>query len=86
VRLPEADLSRLEVDLAELDEPIRDRLAVIPSWVRPQVTDVVGLLSDTTERAKREFQRLGVSRSLSRRSTTKDGHSYGLSDTQICRS
>lgn len=56
----EADVARLDAEIQELDGPLSDRLAVIPSWVRSQVSDVAGLLSDAPERAKSEFQRLGV--------------------------
>ena len=60
MRKREQELARLDMELTTLDEPLRDRLAVIPSWVRSQVDDVAGLLSGAPERAKREFQRLGV--------------------------
>ena len=60
IRKRERELTRLDAELTTLDEPLRDRLAVIPSWVRSQVDDVVSLLSGAPERAKREFQRLGV--------------------------
>jgi len=56
----ELELARLDLELTTLDEPLRDRLAVIPSWVRSQVDDVAGLLSGAPDRAKREFQHLGV--------------------------
>lgn len=54
------DIVRLDAAIAELSEPLHQRLAVMPTWVRQQLEDVVGLLSDTPERTKAEFQRLGV--------------------------
>ena len=42
-----------------MDEPLEHRLAVIPKWVRQQLEDAAGLLSEVPERAKTEFQRLG---------------------------
>jgi DNA invertase Pin-like site-specific DNA recombinase len=56
----EADLARLDAQLAELAEPSHRALAVIPSWVEGQIRDLAGLLNETTERAKLEFQRLGL--------------------------
>jgi DNA invertase Pin-like site-specific DNA recombinase len=56
----QADIERLSVRLADFDEPIEHRLAVMPAWVRQQLEDVAGLLSDTPERTKTEFQRLGL--------------------------
>lgn len=56
----EAELVRLEATLAELAEPMHRRLAVIPGWVRQQLEDLVTLLSESPERTKAEFQRLGL--------------------------
>jgi hypothetical protein len=61
----EAELRELDLDLIELDEPLEQQLAVIPGWVRQQVSDVAGLLSESPERAKREFRRLGVAFTVS---------------------
>jgi DNA invertase Pin-like site-specific DNA recombinase len=61
----EREIATLEAEIQELDGPLSDRLAVIPSWVRSQVADVAKLLSDAPERAKSEFQRLGVAFTLS---------------------
>ena len=59
----EADLRGLEAELARLAQisPLRDRLAVMPHWVRQQVAQLAELLRDVPERAKQEFRRLGVS-------------------------
>jgi site-specific DNA recombinase len=57
----EAELGRLDAQLADLDEPLRDKLAVIPGWVRQQLEDVAGLLGDNPVRTRAEFRRLGVS-------------------------
>lgn len=56
----EADLHTIEEELAATEDPIEDRMAVMPGWVRQQLGDLVGLLSDTPERAKVEFRRLGL--------------------------
>jgi site-specific DNA recombinase len=56
----QADVARWEATLASLAEPAAQRLAVMPAWVRQQLTDLAGLLSDTPERTKAEFQRLGL--------------------------
>jgi DNA invertase Pin-like site-specific DNA recombinase len=56
----ETELRMLENRLAALDEPLRHRLEVIPTWVRQQLEDLAGLLSEVPERAKPEFQRLGI--------------------------
>jgi len=41
-----------------------EKLAVIPSWVRQQLEDTAGLLTDTPEKTKTVFRRLGVSFTL----------------------
>ena len=61
----EAELRELDLNLSELDEPLEQRLAVIPGWVRQQVSDVADLLSESPERAKREFRRLRVAFTVS---------------------
>jgi hypothetical protein len=55
-----AEIARLEATLHELDEPIAQRLAVMPGWVRQEIDSIVNLLSQTPELTKGEFQRLGV--------------------------
>jgi site-specific DNA recombinase len=55
----EHELRRLDEELIQLAEPL-PRLAVIPTWVESQLRDVAGLLRDTPERTKVEFQRLGL--------------------------
>ncbi len=64
IKAREHDLERLEGELKTLSEPLEQKLAVMPGWVRRQVEDLVGLLSDTPERTKAAFQRLGVSFTL----------------------
>ena len=46
--------------MAALDQSIEHRLAVIPSWVKVQLSDAASLLREGPERAKAEFQRLGL--------------------------
>jgi len=60
----EADVRRLETELAALAEPIERKLAVMPTWVRQQLEDTAGLLSEAPERTKAEFKRLGVAFTL----------------------
>lgn len=56
-----AELAQLEARQATLQgRLLPQRLAVIPAWVQQRLTDLVGTLQASTERAKREFQRLGV--------------------------
>jgi hypothetical protein len=57
----EADVARLQAELEGLREPLEQKLAVMPTWVRQQLEDTVGLLSEIPERTKAEFARLGLS-------------------------
>jgi hypothetical protein len=54
----EADLTRLDAEIAALSEPVEPKLAIIPSWVETQLRDLAGLLSESPERVKLEFRRL----------------------------
>ena len=56
----EAEIARLRSELASLEEPDDQKLAIMPGWVRRQLEDVAGLLSQSPERVKSEFRRLGV--------------------------
>ena len=56
----EAEIQTLEARIAGLSEPLEQRLAVIPTWVKAQLADVVSLVGDVPQRAKAEFQRLGL--------------------------
>jgi site-specific DNA recombinase len=56
----QAELARLETTLCELSEPIHQRLAVMPAWVRQQIDELVSLLSGTPESTKAKFQRLAL--------------------------
>jgi len=61
LRARENELTRLDAALAELDTPVTpERLTVIPSWVKQQVSDVVNLLQDRPERVRAELSRLGI--------------------------
>ncbi|HMF59831.1 MAG TPA: recombinase family protein [Vicinamibacterales bacterium] len=64
IRGRERDIERLQGELEGLDEPLEQKLAVMPGWVRRQVEDLVGLLSGAPERVKAAFQRFGVSFTL----------------------
>jgi site-specific DNA recombinase len=56
----QADLARLDAQLQDFSEPLHQRLAVIPGWVEHQLRELDGLLGETPERVKQEFQRLGL--------------------------
>jgi DNA invertase Pin-like site-specific DNA recombinase len=56
----EAEIRALDGQLAALSEPLEQRMAVIPSWVRQQLEDVAGLFSEVPDRARAEFLRLNV--------------------------
>lgn len=56
----EAEIARLERDRQALDEPLENKLAVIPSWVRQQIEDTAGLLADSADRTKAVFRQMGV--------------------------
>jgi len=61
LRAREHELNGLDVALAEVEAPVaRERLTVIPSWVKQQLADVTALLQDHPERAKAELVRLGI--------------------------
>ena len=57
----QADVARLDATVAGLDnDPLRQRLAVMPAWVGQQLEDLSGLLGESPERAKTEFRRLAL--------------------------
>jgi site-specific DNA recombinase len=60
IRAREADVARLQAQQAAFSEPIEQKLAVMPGWVKRQLENVASLLSGTPERTKTEFRRLGV--------------------------
>jgi hypothetical protein len=56
----ETEIVALSDQLGALDGDLRNRLAVMPSWVRRQIEDTAGLLSESHDRARTEFRRLGI--------------------------
>jgi hypothetical protein len=56
----EAELRTLTQQREAIDDSSGQRLAVIPSWVRQQLEDAASVLRDVPERAKTEFQGLGL--------------------------
>jgi site-specific DNA recombinase len=60
IRSREAEIGALEGQLTVLAEPLEQRLAVVPTWVRRQLEDVAGLVGEVPARAKQEFLRLGI--------------------------
>lgn len=66
LRARENELAKVDAEIAALDAPTDGgRLAVIPNWVKQQVSDVVALLQERPERVKPELSRLGVRFTLS---------------------
>ena len=61
LRARENELAKVDAAIGALDAPTDgSRLAVIPNWVKQQVSDVVALLQDRPERVKTEISRLGI--------------------------
>ncbi len=56
----EAEIRTLDAQLASPEEPLTERLAVMPTWVQRQLESVSDLLREGPERAKAEFQRLSI--------------------------
>lgn len=56
----EAEIGALQRQLESLAEPVEQRLAIIPTWVKQQLQDAASLLAEVPERAKAEFRRLGI--------------------------
>ena len=48
-------------EIETLSEPVNTKLAIIPSWVETQLSDLAGLLREAPERVKLEFRRLQLS-------------------------
>lgn len=51
----EADLERIERELAAEPEHLQTKLTVLPSWAARQLDDIAGLLQDEPERARMHF-------------------------------
>lgn len=64
IRGREAEIARLQDELRALDAPLDEKLAVIPSWVRQQLGDTASVLTETPERTKAEFRKMGVAFTL----------------------
>ena len=61
----QAELTRLDAELVDLgDDPLRQRLAVMPAWVGQQLVDLSTLLGETPERTKTELRRLDLGVSM----------------------
>jgi site-specific DNA recombinase len=55
IRAREAEIDSLTTQIVALDEPLAERLAVIPTWVRQQLEDTAGLLSEHRHARRRNF-------------------------------
>jgi DNA invertase Pin-like site-specific DNA recombinase len=75
----QAEISRLDATLLELSEPLHQRLAVMPAWVRQQLDDLAGLLTDSPERTKAELQGLGLRVTMTPR-LREDGRAFYQAD------
>jgi DNA invertase Pin-like site-specific DNA recombinase len=56
----ERELRDVNIALAASPAVLRDRLRVIPTWVKAQLVDLSALLGEAPERTKAEFQRMGL--------------------------
>ena len=56
----QAELRQIDEQLEILERPADVDISVIPTWVEQQVRDLSGLLADSPQRAKDEFQRLNM--------------------------
>jgi hypothetical protein len=79
IREHEAELARLTAEVASLEEPLKDRLTVMPVWVQQQFKDLTGLLSGRPQRTNAEFSRLAFAW-LSRRSSRAGSAFCGRSE------
>ncbi|HMD37503.1 MAG TPA: hypothetical protein VKH42_21155, partial [Vicinamibacterales bacterium] len=73
------EISRLDAVLAEFAEPLHQRLAIMPGWVRQQLEDTAGLLSERPERTKQEFRRLALRVTMTPQQTS-DARRYYRAD------
>jgi site-specific DNA recombinase len=60
----EQEIARLDAELVALEEPLDNKLAVMPTWVHQQLEDTASLLTETPERTKAVFRQMGVSFTL----------------------
>ena len=56
----ETELRQIDDELAVLRQPVDADITVIPTWVRHQLQDLVGLLAENPKRARAELQRLNI--------------------------
>ena len=56
----QAELRQIDEELETLERPADVNISVIPTWVEQQVRDLSGLLAESPQRAKDEFQRLNM--------------------------
>jgi hypothetical protein len=75
IRTRETEIRRLQDELSGLEEPLEHNLAVMPTWVRRQLEDIGALLSESPERCKNEFRRLGLALTF-RPVDSEDGQPY----------
>src|SRR4029434_5380292 len=50
----------IDAQVSTLEEPIQHRMEVIPTWVSAQLQNAAELVGEVPERARAEFQRLGI--------------------------
>jgi hypothetical protein len=64
IRERETEIDALDRQLATLSEQADHNLAVLPTWVRQQLSDLGGLLKESAEQARAEFLRLNLAVTL----------------------
>jgi hypothetical protein len=76
----QAEIARLDAVLSELAEPLQQRLAVMPAWVRQQLEDLASLLTDAPARTKAELRRLDVRVTMAPKRRDGDGRPFYQAD------
>jgi hypothetical protein len=60
IRARQAEVDGLEQALAGLQEPVEERMAVFPTWVHQQLSDLAGVLHEDTPRVREHFRGLNL--------------------------
>lgn len=56
----EAELEALDEQLRALDDPLEQRVAVMPTWIRQQLQDLVSVLAEEPDRVRARLRTLGL--------------------------
>ena len=60
IRARQAEVDALEQELAGLQEPVEERMAVSPTWVQQQLSDLADVLHEDTPRVREHFRGLNL--------------------------